>query len=166
VGDCQRRPGLFQRDLRGNTAGPEYGHFPRLDAHRVTVVRPLQIADTDLRGVADEDDPERIAYVYPRRDTVVLGGQRAFGVASTDVDEELTARVRRDCAALDPRIASAAVREVRVGLRPGRSEVRLEPEVLSDGRTVIHDYGHSGAGYILSWGCAEEVEGLAAAARR
>jgi len=129
---------------------------------QVVVVEMSDVPD----GVTDEDDPERIAYVYPRRDTVVLGGQRAVGVASTDVDEELTARIRRDCAALDPRIASAAVREVRVGLRPGRSEVRLEAEVLSDGRTVIHDYGHSGAGYILSWGCAEEVESLAAAARR
>ena len=50
----------------------------------------------------------------------------------------------------------------RVGLRPFRkSGVRLERDQLSDGRTVIHNYGHGGAGFTLSWGCAEEVCGLA-----
>ena len=46
----------------------------------------------------------------------------------------------------------------RVGLRPFRkSGVRLEKEKLGDGRTVIHNYGHGGSGFTLSWGCAEEV---------
>jgi D-amino-acid oxidase len=116
-------------------------------------------------GVSDEDDPTRIAYVYPRRDTVVLGGQRTVGDESTEVDDGLTARIRNDCARLDPRIAGAPVREVRVGHRPGRSEVRVEAEVLPDGRTVVHDYGHAGAGFILSWGCADEAATLAAASR-
>jgi D-amino-acid oxidase len=43
-----------------------------------------------------------------------------------------------------------------VGLRPGRSEVRLERENREQG-VVIHNYGHGGAGVTLSWGCAEEV---------
>jgi len=41
-------------------------------------------------------------------------------------------------------------------LRPSRTEVRLEFEKVG-GRTVIHNYGHGGAGVTLSWGCAEEV---------
>ena len=46
----------------------------------------------------------------------------------------------------------------RVGLRPfRRSGVRLERDRLRDGRTVIHNYGHGGAGFTLSWGCAREV---------
>ena len=43
-----------------------------------------------------------------------------------------------------------------VGLTPGRTEVRLEKELIS-GRTVIHNYGHGGSGVTLSWGCAEEI---------
>jgi D-amino-acid oxidase len=35
--------------------------------------------------------------------------------------------------------------------------VRLERDQLPDGRTVIHNYGHGGAGFTLSWGCAREV---------
>jgi hypothetical protein len=29
----------------------------------------------------------------------------------------------------------------------------------------VHDYGHAGAGFILSWGCADEAATLAAASR-
>jgi D-amino-acid oxidase len=50
----------------------------------------------------------------------------------------------------------------RVGLRPfRRSGVRLERDQLRDGRTVIHNYGHGGAGFTLSWGCAREVLDIA-----
>jgi D-amino-acid oxidase len=50
----------------------------------------------------------------------------------------------------------------RVGLRPfRRSGVRLERDLLRDGRAVIHNYGHGGAGFTLSWGCAREVLGMA-----
>jgi len=38
---------------------------------------------------------------------------------------------------------------------------RLQPEKLADGRTVIHNYGHGGAGFTLSWAYAEEVYALA-----
>ncbi|PYI70871.1 MAG: amino acid oxidase, partial [Verrucomicrobia bacterium] len=50
----------------------------------------------------------------------------------------------------------------RVGLRPFRkSGVRLEREKLRDGRIVIHNYGHGGSGFTLSWGCAREVLDIA-----
>jgi hypothetical protein len=59
-------------------------------------------------------------------------------------------------------IESPRVLRERVGLRPFRkSGVRLEREKLRDGRTVIHNYGHGGAGFTLSWGCAENVFELA-----
>ena len=29
--------------------------------------------------------------------------------------------------------------------------------IRADGRPVVHDYGHGGAGFILPWGCADEV---------
>ncbi len=43
---------------------------------------------------------------------------------------------------------------------PVRNEVRLEIEKVSNTSAVIHNYGHGGAGFSLSWGCAEEVAGL------
>lgn len=124
---------------------------------QVVIVDHTGVSD----GISDETDPDRITYVYPRGHEVVLGGQRSLVDDSTVVDDELTDRIRSDCAVLDPRVERAPMSRVRVGLRPGRPTVRLETETLSDGRTVIHDYGHGGAGYILSWGCADEVEYLA-----
>lgn len=52
----------------------------------------------------------------------------------------------------------------RVGIRPFRhSGARVERAQLRDGRVLIHDYGHGGSGFTLSWGCAEAVAAIAAA---
>src|SRR2546430_1698723 len=49
-----------------------------------------------------------------------------------------------------------------LGPRPfRRSGVRLGPNRLRDGRTVVHSYGHGGSGCTLSWGCGKEVFDLA-----
>lgn len=50
---------------------------------------------------------------------------------------------------------------MQVGLRPGRKGgVRVEREVLGSGRRVVHAYGHAGAGYQNSVGCARKVVSL------
>ncbi len=47
---------------------------------------------------------------------------------------------------------------LKAGLRPyRRNTYRLEEQVLSDGKFVVHNYGHGGAGITMSWGCAQEV---------
>lgn len=47
-----------------------------------------------------------------------------------------------------------------VGLRPVRAGgPRVEGEVI-DGIHVVHNYGHGGAGYQASYGCAIEVAKL------
>jgi len=43
-----------------------------------------------------------------------------------------------------------------VGLRPGRSPLRLDSEVLG-AVPVVHCYGHGGSGITLAMGCAEDV---------
>ena len=35
--------------------------------------------------------------------------------------------------------------------------MRLEVEAVGRGNTIIHNYGHGGAGVTLSWGCAHDV---------
>jgi D-amino-acid oxidase len=101
--------------------------------------------------------PPDVVYMFPHGDTVVLGGTVAEGDWNTEPRPETAMRIVRDCAAVDPRLRGAPVVEHRVGLRPFRPEVRLEPEPLGGGRVLWHNYGHGGAGVTLSWGCAREV---------
>lgn len=112
-------------------------------------------------GIADESDPARVAYVYPRSEEVVLGGLRQVGSTDATPDAAVTERILADCSRLDPRVAGLESIDVRVGLRPGRSSVRVEADRDDDGRPVVHNYGHGGAGYILSWGAALEAVELA-----
>lgn len=47
-----------------------------------------------------------------------------------------------------------------VGLRPGRSSVRLEIEQYPINHkivNIIHNYGHGGCGVTLCFGCAAEA---------
>lgn len=102
----------------------------------------------------DSDGP---TYVVPRARQIVVGGTDEPGEWSRTPSSETASRILTRASVLVPEIAEARVLGHRVGLRPGRSEVRLEAE----GR-VIHCYGQGGAGVTLSWGCAEEVTSLVA----
>jgi D-amino-acid oxidase len=55
-----------------------------------------------------------------------------------------------------PALSGAEVLGDRVGLRPCR---RGGPRVEREG-SVVHAYGHGGAGMTLSWGCAAEITRL------
>jgi len=110
----------------------------------------------------DQADPERLVYVVPRERDVVLGGTAQEGDEDIRPDAETAAAIRARCVAALPALERARVLGTRVGLRPARPAVRLEAEARPGG-TVVHCYGHGGAGVTLAWGCAEEVVGLVAA---
>ena len=109
-------------------------------------------------SVRDEEHPGGRAYVHPRRDDCILGGTLEEGRWDTTVDLDAGAAIVERCRDLVPALRGARVLEHVVGLRPGRSTVRLEEaEPLDSGARVVHNYGHGGAGVTLSWGCAREV---------
>lgn len=101
--------------------------------------------------------PDDVAYLFPHGQTVILGGTQTARNWSLEPDPDTAARILRTCAAIEPRLRGSAVLRHRVGLRPVRPQVRLEAEEIGDGRCVVHNYGHGGAGVTLSWGCALDV---------
>jgi D-amino-acid oxidase len=109
----------------------------------------------------DQSDERALTYVVPREETVVLGGTAEVGSTELQPDPVTAEAIRKRSGALVPAVTEARVLEHRVGLRPGRSAVRLEREERSQG-VVVHCYGHGGAGVTLSWGCAAEVARLCA----
>jgi D-amino-acid oxidase len=107
--------------------------------------------------VGNGAEPDELTYLFPHGETVILGGTQEHGNASRVPDPATADRILAAAVAVEPRLAGVAVLEHRVGLRPGRPYVRLESEAAGDGRQVVHNYGHGGAGVSLSWGCAAEA---------
>jgi D-amino-acid oxidase len=94
---------------------------------------------------------------------VVVGGTAQTGSYDPRPDPQTADVILARARALVPELARARVVGHRVGLRPTRPSVRLEAQRCEDG-TVVHCYGHGGAGVTLSWGCADEVADLVDAA--
>jgi len=143
-------------DLVINCAGicaRELFHDADLEPHRGQVAIVPRIKDLPYAVVCD-DAP--LVYAIPRTNDCVFGGTNELSNDLT-VDSETTARIVADCSrAL--KIENPNVLAARVGLRPFRkSGVRVERAHLGDGRTVVHNYGHGGSWFTLSWGCANAV---------
>jgi D-amino-acid oxidase len=132
----------------------------------VTPVRG-QVAVVEQVGldewVVDDGDGRALTYVVPRVDDVVVGGTAEEGADDRTVDPATAAGILARATALVPALAGAGVVRHKVGLRPARPTVRLDAE-RRGGRTVVHCYGHGGAGVTLSWGCAADVAALVDAA--
>ena len=146
-------------DVIGNCAGigaRELVHDPQLEPHRgqVAIVPKLDLA----QAIVCDDTP--LMYAIPRAHDCVFGGTNSISEKRKPSSADTTAIVS-ECSrvlGIDP----PPVIAVKVGLRPFRkSGVRLEREGLPNGRIIIHNYGHGGAGFTLSWACAEEAWAIA-----
>jgi D-amino-acid oxidase len=105
---------------------------------------------------ADHDESPTPVYFLPQGRQVVLGGSALPRRTDLEPDPGIAEAIQRRCARIEPSLAAARVLGHRVGLRPSRAQVRLEAQETPWG-TLIHNYGHGGAGVTLSWGCALDV---------
>jgi D-amino-acid oxidase len=96
-------------------------------------------------------------YVHPRRRDVVLGGTYQEDDWNITVDPATREAILLGCRALVPALAGVPVVGERVGLRPARRGGPRVEAVPAAGGTIVHAYGHGGAGMTLSWGCADEI---------
>jgi D-amino-acid oxidase len=131
-------------------------------------VRPVrgQLVVVENPGIrtwlTSTDADGEMAYYFPQPGRLLLGGTAVEDDWSPEPDPGVAEAIVRRCAVLCPAVAGARVLEHRVGLRPARDAVRLERVSLPDGRALVHNYGHGGAGVTVAWGCAEEAAALAA----
>ncbi|MDQ6809916.1 MAG: FAD-binding oxidoreductase [Verrucomicrobiota bacterium] len=127
-----------------------------LEPHRGQVVIMPKI---ELGYALVCDDPP-LMYVLPHPESCVLGGTNTVSADRAPSAIE-TATIVEECARVLNTTWPNATGE-RVGLRPfRRSGVRLELDPSRTNAPVIHNYGHGGSGFTLSWGCAESVLALA-----
>jgi D-amino-acid oxidase len=129
---------------------------PEVEPHRGQIVIVAGI--TQPYAVVCDDPP--LLYAIPRGHDCVLGGTNEVSENCNPDPAATRAIVRRCSRALE--IAPPQILSERVGLRPfRRTGVCLSADELPDGRRVIHNYGHGGSGFTLSWGCARAVFALA-----
>jgi D-amino-acid oxidase len=128
-----------------------------LEPHRGQVAIVPKIDSLSCAIVCDD---EPLMYAIPRTNDCVFGGTNELS-DNLAADPATTLRIVAECSRV-LNIDKPSVLAERVGLRPfRRSGVRLERDQLRDGRTVVHNYGHGGAGFTLSWGCARKVFDIA-----
>ncbi len=151
--------GLGSREIAGEDMYPLRGAVVRLvnDGTRMPLLTQAHCVSHD-HVTSDQE----IVFIVPRgRDRIVLGAIAEADEWSTDIglhNHEPIRRIYERCVEFLPALKYAEldpVEPVRVGLRPFRKgNVRLQPV---PGTTILHNYGHGGAGVTFSWGCATEV---------
>ena len=115
---------------------------------------------TDISVMHLDQQIPTLAYIVPRSNDMILGGvaqQDNWSLSPTDKDRNF---ILKKCSQIIPELKDVEIIEELVGLRPGRTSVKLDKEIISN-RTLIHNYGHGGSGVTLSWGCADDVVELA-----
>ncbi|XP_075168072.1 D-amino acid oxidase 1 [Haematobia irritans] len=99
-------------------------------------------------------------YIVPGFDTVTLGGCRQFDSYNMEVCKYDSMAIKERCYNMLPSLKKAEVVREMVGLRPHRSIVRVEKDIVyrsQDGRPlkVVHNYGHGGYGVTTAPGTAK-----------
>ena len=103
---------------------------------------------------------DQVTYVYPRGTGVMLGGTKQIGNWSKEISLSDRQDIIARCSQYIPSLVQAEIVDEWAGIRPGRKQVRLEREDISQSTSVVHNYGHTGKGFALSIGCAKDVLSL------
>jgi D-amino-acid oxidase len=110
-----------------------------------------------IRCFFDEHGKNALAYVFPRPDVCKLGGTAVENDWNETPDTNTIQSIIARCQDMEPALSDAEVIGAYVGHRPGRREIRFEKETIGSGHFILHNYGHGGSGYTVSWGCAIEL---------
>jgi D-amino-acid oxidase len=102
-------------------------------------------------------DNEKPLYVVPRKDAIIVGGTYEERVETETTEPAAIERILKNAFEVFPELKQQEVIGSWAGLRPYRPEVRVEHEKETN---VIHNYGHGGSGFTLSFGCAQEVANI------
>lgn len=117
----------------------------------------------DMSGTDDGDDEACYVMMRAAGGGTILGGSYQKGNWDASVDSDLAARIMKRAVKVCPELTGGKGIEhldvVRhgVGLRPVREGgARIEKERFGK-FWVVHNYGHGGAGYQSSYGCAQHA---------
>lgn len=102
-------------------------------------------------------DNEKMLYVVPRKDALVIGGTYEENINDEITEPEALNKILANAYDAMPILKQQQVTGSWAGLRPYRKEVRVE---MDADKKIIHNYGHGGSGFTLAFGCALAVVNL------
>jgi D-amino-acid oxidase len=108
----------------------------------------------------DSDNPKGMVYVISRANETILGGIADDHDSRLEELADTTSAIYERCCESMPELKSLPRLGTKVGLRPGRSSIRLQEENIATKYRLFHNYGHGGSGVTLSWGCADAIVAL------
>lgn len=130
---------------------------------QIVVVRNDVGKMLDVSGTDDGDTEACYVMTRAAGGGTVLGGSYQLGSWDSQVDPNLAVRIMKRAVGMCPQLTGGQGIEkldiIRhaVGLRPVRAGgARIEKEKIGD-TWVVHNYGHGGAGYQASYGCAQDA---------
>lgn len=135
---------------------------PKMYPARAQVVLVRNDSDAMYSVSGTDDAPDEAMYIMTRAagGGTILGGCYQRGNWESQPDPSLALRIMKRCVEACPQLTqgkgfeSLDIIRHGVGLRPARDGgARIEKERI-DGIWVVHNYGHGGAGYQCSYGCA------------
>ena len=159
--------GLGARELtQDSSLQPAWGQGRLVEAPWIKyfVAADIGAVSTEESASSDEFVVISSLQIFPRADGVFIGGVKVRGKGEGPVEPKYRAIIRQVTEAVMPSLSSAPVLKEWTGVRPMRRSVRLSVEEFTQEpglqKCVIHNYGHSGSGVTLSWGCALQVTSL------
>lgn len=102
-------------------------------------------------------DNETPLYIVPRKDAIIIGGTYEENISSDTTEPGVIQQLLNNAYHVFPHLKQQQVLGSWAGLRPVRPTVRVEHE---SGTNIIHNYGHGGSGFTLSFGTAKEAVSL------
>lgn len=137
---------------------------------RAQVVLVRNDSDAMYSVSGTDDAPDEAMYIMTRAagGGTILGGCYQRGNWESQPDPSLALRIMKRCVEACPKLTQGKGFETLdvirhgVGLRPARDGgARIERENIK-GVNIVHNYGHGGAGYQCSYGCALAASKLVA----
>ena len=118
---------------------------------QIAVIRTSQVPAI----LVDADEP---IYLVPRKDGCIVGGTYERNEWGEQPEPGAIDTILSRAPLLFPGLDISRVLRTYAGLRPYRPEVRVEKDPTHP--RLLHNYGHGGAGFTLSWGTAGSIAQL------
>ncbi|XP_072045879.1 D-aspartate oxidase-like [Amphiura filiformis] len=104
-----------------------------------------------------------VTHSTPKSNYVILGATKEAGRWDSNVySSDRVDIFERNCKFV-PSLRNAEILSDFASVRPGRSSIRVEKEIMKFGPhriPVVHNYGHGGSGITFHWGCAQDAAKL------